>query len=442
MLRLFLYLALIAPLAWGAAWIADHPGEVQIDALGFRIEMSLGALLAFFALAVMVCLAVFFTVRFFVTLPSRLRHGNLQRRHAQGLEALTMAMSALAVADYSGADRFIKKARGALGPAPATSLLSAQLAHAKGQREEAREHLDVMLQSPQTRQVALHGMIEQSMRDKKPDQAIIYAKESWKLLPKDRWLSLVLINLHTRLRRWDDALEVIRKARSHGAITRADAHRYRGIIAFERARLAYELHTLDKALKLVRESVKLEPDFAPSQKLLVTILAERNEWKACIRSISHFWHTHPDGEYITILLDHFAHEPSARLLKRFERLAKTNPDHIESHLAMAECAIYLSQWERARESLRLALAMRESPRAYALLAEVERGEHRNESKANDWLQQAVGAPKDSAWHCTRCGYTHQQWQLHCPECESFDSFAWQHTTILSIEDVNRLLVNQ
>ena len=56
MIRVVLFLALVALLAFGVAWFADRPGDVAIIWLGYRIETSV--MVAVVAVAVLALIAV------------------------------------------------------------------------------------------------------------------------------------------------------------------------------------------------------------------------------------------------------------------------------------------------------------------------------------------------------------------------------------------------
>ena len=69
MIRVLLYLALIALVAAGVVWLADRPGDVAIIWLGLRIETSV--MVAAAALGFLIVIAIFFwsIVRFFLRSP-------------------------------------------------------------------------------------------------------------------------------------------------------------------------------------------------------------------------------------------------------------------------------------------------------------------------------------------------------------------------------------
>jgi HemY protein len=63
MIRVILYLALVALLACGVVWMADRPGDVAIVWQGYRIETSVMVAAAVIALVVVIALLVWSLVR-------------------------------------------------------------------------------------------------------------------------------------------------------------------------------------------------------------------------------------------------------------------------------------------------------------------------------------------------------------------------------------------
>lgn len=426
MLRILLYLILIAPLAYGALWLAEHPGTIAIDWSGWRLETSLGVLLAVLLLSLLLVSLVILLIRSIFAIPSRLSSHSKLKHYEHGVSALTRAMSALAIADHRQADKEINKARHHLGKdAPAPRLLATQLAHARGDKDAVREQLGAMLESPETRLVGLRGMIEQSLREGRLEQAIDYAQEAWEAQPSDRWLALMLLDLFTRGKQWNDALELLEKSQRRHALSKQDVQRYEAMIHMLRAQEAVQENRLEDALELTQQARKYDRHFQPAQQLLIELYSRTDNAGKMMKAIQHCWKDAPHAEYIDLILKHYSDESPAKLQKRVEKLAALNPEHMESQLAIARIAIHHAKWDRARERLKAALALHESPRVYELLATVERGESGNEKQAGEWLHRAVSAPRDESWVCTRCSHVAAAWHIHCPHCTAFDSLIWQ-----------------
>src|SRR2546430_9407895 len=95
MIRIVLFLVLIALAAAGAAWVADQTGDVTLSWGGWRVATTLPV----FALILgIVVVAAMFAWSILATLwraPARVPHSPRERRHARGRPAITPGLPAI-----------------------------------------------------------------------------------------------------------------------------------------------------------------------------------------------------------------------------------------------------------------------------------------------------------------------------------------------------------
>ncbi len=422
MLRVLFYLACLTALGYGALWLAEHPGRVTIDWMDYRITTLLSVLVFVVLGLITLFIAISLLIREIITAPRRARMRRALRQKDDGLLALTHSLSALALGDHSVAEKQLTRAKRYLQDAPVTLLLSAQIARIKGQGNEIT--FSAMLDSPETRAVGLRGMIEQAMKNKHYDQAADHAREAYQLRPKDRWLTLILLDLHCRRQRWADALEIVKNGARYSLFDHDTAKRYDGLIHYERARHALSKDEEDTAIALLILSRKAWPEFMPSANLLVQLYAKHDERALTGRQLQRIWQDAPNPIIVDTLLERLSDLSAAKLVKQIEKLVEANRDHPESQMALARAAIQTSQWDIARNHLKAALSRRESARIYQLFAEIETQELGDEAAAGEWLRRAVEAPKEPEWVCSVCGHHTDDWNMHCTSCQSFDSYIW------------------
>src|SRR5262245_66694706 len=89
MIRIILFLALIAALAEGAAWIADQPGDVVLSWGGWRAEMALSVFVLGLGLAVVAGVILWSILHGLWRTPERMRRRRDRHRHAPGRPAIT-----------------------------------------------------------------------------------------------------------------------------------------------------------------------------------------------------------------------------------------------------------------------------------------------------------------------------------------------------------------
>ncbi|MGA7775920.1 MAG: heme biosynthesis HemY N-terminal domain-containing protein, partial [Pseudolabrys sp.] len=99
MIRIVLFLVSLAVIAAGVGWIADRPGEVAINWMGYRIETSI--MVAIFAIAgvVIVLMAAWWIISAIVHSPEYASLFFKHRRAAKGYLAVTRGLIAIGAGD-------------------------------------------------------------------------------------------------------------------------------------------------------------------------------------------------------------------------------------------------------------------------------------------------------------------------------------------------------
>ena len=95
MIRVALFLVLLALVALGVAWFADRPGEIVLTWQGWRVTTSLMvAAVAFLALFA-ASLLIWSILRFLLGTPQRVVHFLEERKQLRGWRAISRAASRL-----------------------------------------------------------------------------------------------------------------------------------------------------------------------------------------------------------------------------------------------------------------------------------------------------------------------------------------------------------
>ena len=115
MIRLILFLAILAFAALGLSWLADRPGEISITWQGYQIETSVLVGIAA-VLATCIAFLIFWSIlRFVLRLPSFIALSARVRRRNKGYQALTRGMIAAAAGDMRHAARATREAEKLIG---------------------------------------------------------------------------------------------------------------------------------------------------------------------------------------------------------------------------------------------------------------------------------------------------------------------------------------
>jgi HemY protein len=421
MLRIVLFLVLIALAAAGAAWVADQPGDLVLTAGAFRATTTLPRfvfLLGLFAAAVVL---VWSLLTMAWRAPGRLRRRRHEKRHARGRHAITHGLLAIGHGDTALARRHADTARRLAANDPLALLLHAQSAQLEGNRDEAQRVFRAMAEREDTRLLGLRGLFIEAQRADDAVGAVMIAEEAIKLSPSSTWASHAVLGFRCARGDWSGALAILDSNLSAGLIDKQAYRRQRGVLLAARA---LELETMDRdvARESVMQAVKLAPTLVPAAVLAAKFESEAHQVRRAMKLVETAWlaNPHPD------LADAYAHvklgDSARQRLQRVETLAAKISGYIEGQLAIARAAIDASEFARARAVL-APYVNDPTQRVAMLMAEIERTEHGDGGRARAWTLRAVRARHDPAW--TADGYVSDRWRPVSPVTGRLDAFQWQ-----------------
>jgi HemY protein len=421
MYRIILFLLLVALAAWGAAWIADQPGDVTFPWHGGLAHVTLLEFAVGFLAAVAAAMLAWSGLRALWRLPEKIRRARRERRHARGRHAITQGLLAIGHGDSAAARLHADVARRHAAADPLTLLLHAQSAQLEGNRGAAREAFEVMAAREDTRLLGLRGLFIEAQRADDIVAAVTIAEEALKTAPSSTWASQAVLGFRCARSDWVGALAILETNYASGLIDKDVYRRQRGVLLTARA---LELETVDRdqSRDVVMEAVKLAPTLVPAAVLAAKFQSEAHQIRRAMRLVEAAWlaQPHPD------LADAYAHVKlgdSARArLVRMETLAAKAPGHLESALAVARAAIDASEFTKARAAL-ASFIDAPTQRVAMLMAEIERTEHGDSGKARAWTLRAVRALHDRVW--TADGYVSDKWRPVSPVSGRLDAFQWQ-----------------
>jgi HemY protein len=421
MIRIILFLLLIALGAAGAAWIAEQTGDVVLSWGGYRAQTTLPVFVLVLGIVVVAAMTMWAILRGVWRTPARMRKNRRERRQARGRHAITQGLLAIGHGDSTAARVHAEAARKHAAHDPLALLLHAQSAQLDGDREGAQRAFRAMAEREDTRLLGLRGLFIEAQRADDPVAAVMVAEEALKLSPSSSWASHAVLGFCCAKGDWAGALKILDNNQSAGLIDKATYRRQRGVLLTARA-LELEKVDRDLARESVMEAVKLAPTLVPAAVLASKFESEAHQVRRSMRLVETAWlaQPHPD------LADAYSHvklgDSARQRLVRVETLAAKMPGHIEGALAIARAAIDASEFTKAREALAPFIAA-PTQRVALLMAEVERTEHGDSGRARAWTLRAVRALHDPAW--TADGYVSDRWRPVSPVTGRLDAFQWQ-----------------
>jgi HemY protein len=421
MIRIVLFLLVIALAAAGAAWVADQTGDMTLTWGGWRVQTSLPVFALALGFAIVTGMLLWSIVSGVLRTPGRIQRVRRDRRHARGRHAITHGLLAIGHGDSAAARQHADVARRLAGSDPLALLLHAQSAQLDGDRAGPNAAFRAMAEREDTRLLGLRGLFIEAQRADDPVAAVMIADEALKIAPSSTWASHAVLGFRCSKGDWNGALAILDNNLDAGLIDKATYRRHRGVLLTARA-LELERRDRDMSRESVMEAVKLAPTLVPAAVLAAKFESEAHQVRRAMRIAETAWlaEPHPD------LADAYAHvrlgDSARQRLVRVETLAAKKPGHIEGALAIARAAIDAAEFDRAREALKPFIEQ-PTQRVAMLMSEIERTEHGDSGRARAWTLRAVRARHDPVW--TADGYVSDRWRPVSPVTGRIDAFRWQ-----------------
>ncbi len=422
MIRILAFLAVVFALAAGASWIADRPGAVAFDWLGYHVETSMTVALVALLVFVVVVLVVWSILVALWRSPRRLRRYFVRSRRERGRNALSRGLVAVGAGDLRLARRYMTEARRAVPHDPATRLLEAQTAQLAGDRAGARAAFEAMLEREETRLLGLRGLFVEATREGAAEAAHSYAERAAREAPALPWAASALFEQAAAARQFDRAIELLSRNAGARLVEKPRARRLKAVLLTARA-LELEAGDPELARAMALEAHSLAPDLEPAAAVAGRLLTRNGEVRKATKVVEATWKRSPHPELAETYAAIRPGDSARDRLKRMRTLAALSPQHVEGERAVARAAIEAREFETARGLLRTVLETRPSQRACLLMADLEEAEFGAGGRMREWLGRAVNAPRDPVW--TADGYVSEHWGPISPVTGRLDAFEWK-----------------
>jgi HemY protein len=420
MIRVILYLILIALIAFGAVWLAERPGEVAITWQGQRLDTSVMVLIgAAVALAVASALA-WSIVYGILRAPAAIARYRRQRRGERGYLAVSRGLIAVGSGDARSARKFTSDAVRIAPREPLTLLLSAQSAQLNGDRDAAVLTFQEMAEREDTRVLGLHGLFVEAQRRHDGAAALAFAEEAARHASTPVWAAQAVLEFRCVAGDWSGALERLDRNLKSKLIDRRTYRRQRAVLLTAQARALLDTDRA-RASALAREAAKLAPDLVPAAALAARLLGAAGERRKAARTIERAWQVNPHPDLAAAYVGLRAGDSARQRLSRVEALAAKGPSDAESALAVARAALDAQEFAVARTALAPYTAAPRK-RVAALMAELEMAQG-DEGRAREWMARALNARRDPAW--TADAFVSEHWQPISPVSGRLDAFEWK-----------------
>src|SRR5215471_3253246 len=420
MIRVILYLIVIALIAFGAVWLAERPGEVAITWQGQRLDTSVMVLIAA-AVALAVASALAWSIVYgILRAPAVIARYRRQRRGERGYLAVSRGLIAVGSGDARAARKFTTDAVRIAPREPLTLLLSAQSAQLNGDRDAAVLTFQEMAEREDTRVLGLHGLFVEAQRRHDGAAALAFAEEAARHTSTPVWAAQAVLEFRCVAGDCSGALERLDRNLKSKLVDRRTYRRQRAVLLTAQA-VALTDTDRARASALAREAAKLAPDLVPAAALAARLLGAAGERRKAARTVERAWQVNPHPDLAAAYVGLRAGDSARQRLSRVEALAAKGPSDAESALAVARAALDAQEFAVARTALAPYTAAPRK-RVAALMAELEMAQG-DEGRAREWMARALNARRDPAW--TADAFVSDHWLPISPVSGRLDAFEWK-----------------
>jgi len=404
---------LLAAAALVLTWqLALLPGTVAVD-IG---ELSVEAPVPVAALGLLALFAsLYLLLRGLGVLhraPRTLRARKAARHRAQGDQAVTRALVALAAGDANAARREAAGARRLLGDTPQTLLLASEAGRLAGRMDETEGPLLALAARKDAAFLGLRGLLRDAMARQDWEAAADLARKAEAAHPGAAWLRTERAQLAVRNAAWGEALALTGDAGMKAALA---------------AGAAGTESNSSRALDLARQAFEADPALAPAALAYATRLRAAGRERRVEAVLRQAWGRAPQQA-----LAEFYLAPLDGALSRVQaakRLVETNPVHAESHFLLARVSLAAGLTGEARHQVQEAhKAGMNERRLWSLLADIEEqdrgGSEEGRAAQRDALRKVAEATADAGWSCSACGTAHAAWRPACAGCGTAGALRW------------------
>ncbi len=432
LVKILAFVAAVAALTFGAAYLMELSGGAEITVAGFEITLSPLELTILFLILV---LFVWVTLKLLGFLVALLRFINgdetaisryfNRNRERKGYDALSEGMMALASGEGQLALSKAQQANRYLDRPDLTNVLIAQAAELAGDRKKAEATYKLLLQDDKTRFVGVRGLMKQKLEDGDSVTALKLAEKAFQLKPKHVETQDLLLRLQAESHDWAGARATLGAKLKTGTLPR-DVHRRRDAVlalseASEILNDASSIEVCETAIEANRQS----PDLIPAAAMSARSYIKSGNPRYATRVLKKAWSVLPHPDIAAAFAEIEPDETPRARVKRFEVLTKLRPEHAETKMLQAELQIAAENFPAARRALGDLATVDPTSRNLTLMAAIARGEGADEAEVRGWLTKALTASRGPQWVCDVCGTVHQHWGPVCTNCHGFDTLSWK-----------------
>ena len=354
---------------------------------------------------------------------------NKYKRLQKGYNYFVDAMIAIANKDHKLAISSNNKMDNYIKDDPGLSLLlKSEVLKIEKKYDQLSKVYEEMIKKKNTQTLGYRGLMEQNLKNQDFHHAFIYGEKLFSLNPQIEKLYETLVQIISKTRNWNQLVVISDKAYSKRIINEETAKENKSIAFYEIAKI--KMHSdVNDSLNFMQKAMRLKRNFPPYIKLYLEILLLNDKLAQTKKIIKKFWVEKPSSSLRNVITS-ILKTNNLDNIDFIQYIVDKNINNIESKKLLVDFAIYLNQWNIARNNIKGLIGANPTQEICLFMADIELGEFNDIQKSESWKLRAQNAELEYFWICNITNMSQKNWSA-LSDSGYFNSLEWKRPKMLN-----------
>jgi len=354
---------------------------------------------------------------------------NKYKRLQKGYNYFVDAMIAIANKDHKLAISSNNKMDNYIKDDPGLSLLlKSEVLKIEKKYDQLSKVYEEMIKKKNTQTLGYRGLMEQNLKNQDFHHAFIYGEKLFSLNPQIEKLYETLVQIISKTRNWNQLVVISDKAYSKRIINEETTKENKSIAFYEIAKI--KMHSdVNDSLNFMQKAMRLKRNFPPYIKLYLEILLLNDKLAQTKKIIKKFWVEKPSSSLRNVITS-ILKTNNLDNIDFIQYIVDKNINNIESKKLLVDFAIYLNQWNIARNNIKGLIGANPTQEICLFMADIELGEFNDIQKSESWKLRAQNAELEYFWICNITNMSQKNWSA-LSDSGYFNSLEWKRPKMLN-----------
>ena len=354
---------------------------------------------------------------------------NKYKRLQKGYNYFVDAMIAIANKDHKLAISSNNKMDNYIKDDPGLSLLlKSEVLKIEKKYDQLSKVYEEMIKKKNTQTLGYRGLMEQNLKNQDFHHAFIYGEKLFSLNPQIEKLYETLVQIISKTKNWNQLVVISDKAYSKRIINEIITKENKSIAFYEIAKI--KMHSdVNDSLNFMQKAMRLKRNFPPYIKLYLEILLLNDKLAQTKKIIKKFWVEKPSSSLRNVITS-ILKTNNLDNIDFIQYIVDKNINNIESKKLLVDFAIYLNQWNIARNNIKGLIGANPTQEICLFMADIELGEFNDIQKSESWKLRAQNAELEYFWICNITNMSQKNWSA-LSDSGYFNSLEWRRPKMLN-----------